>query len=105
MRLNRKKKTIIYIVLILYLVFVFFPIVWLIQCSFKTKYQSLQIPPLLIWKPTLDAYKKVFGGGMYKAFINSISVAAINVILCFLLGVPAAYGLSRIRTRSPILRA
>jgi multiple sugar transport system permease protein len=98
MRLTKSKKTIIYLILIIYLIFVFFPIVWLIQCSLKTKYQSLQIPPLMVWKPTLDAYRKVFGGGMYKAFLNSISVASANVLLCFLLGIPAAYGLSRIRT-------
>lgn len=98
MRLSKSKKAILYFILALYLVFVFFPIVWLIQCSFKSMYQALQIPPLLVWKPTLDAYNKVFGGGIYKAFVNSISVAASNVFLCFTLAIPAAYGLSRIRT-------
>jgi multiple sugar transport system permease protein len=93
------KKALLYAILALYLVFVLFPILWLIQCSFKTSYQALQVPPLLIWKPTLDAYRKVFGGGIYKALLNSVTVGVSNVILCLAFGIPAAYGLSRIRTK------
>lgn len=99
MKLSKSKKIILYSIIVLYLIFVLFPIIWLIQSSFKSMYQALQIPPLLIWKPTFQAYQKVFGGGIYKAFLNSIEAAASNVLLCLLFGIPAAYGLARARTK------
>jgi len=99
MKLSKSKKIILYSILFLYLIFVLSPIIWLIQSSLKSMYQALQVPPLLIWKPTLQAYQKVFGGGIYKAFLNSIAVAVSNVLICLLLGIPGAYGLARARTK------
>jgi multiple sugar transport system permease protein len=73
--------------------------VWVIQGSFKTTNQALQIPPALLFEPTLQAYRKVFlGGGILKAFLNSFRVALGNVVLAQLLGVPAAYALARWRS-------
>ncbi|NOX60701.1 MAG: carbohydrate ABC transporter permease [Chloroflexi bacterium] len=100
-RRSRRQSIIIYALIALYLLFVLTPIVWVIQGSFKTTSQALQLPPQLIFKPSFDAYRKVFlGGGLQKAFFNSALIATVNVALSLLLGVPAGYALARWRSNA-----
>lgn len=95
-RRSARQSILIYTLLGLYLVFILLPLVWVIQGSFKTTSQALQVPPDFIFTPTFQAYRKVFlGGGLGKAFLNSLRIALGNVVLALLLGVPAAYALAR----------
>jgi len=80
-----------------YALFVLVPIVWLAIGSLKTRFQSLRSPPTLIFQPTFEAFQKVLAGGVGHVFGNSVTIAGINVMLALLLGIPAAYALSRMR--------
>lgn len=77
------------------LVFVVFPLVWLVIGSLKTRHDALAVPPELIFEPTFEAYHKIVAGGFLNAFGNSITIAITNVILALVLGTPAAYALTR----------
>jgi len=89
----------LYALLTLYLIFVLFPIVWLVLSSFKTHYQTLILPPKLIFKPTLQAYEKLLTGGMIKAFKNSLIIVGIDIVLALVFSIPAAYSLARFKTK------
>lgn len=92
-------RSVLYALLTLYLIFVLFPILWLILSSFKTHYQTLILPPKLIFKPALQAYEKLLTGGMIKAFKNSLIIVGIDVVLALAFGIPAAYSLARFKTK------
>ena len=84
----------------LYLLFSLVPILWMVLSSFKTYYQTLLLPPQLIFKPIPTAYLNVFLGGMGKVFLNSLKVAFIDISLALLLSIPAAYSLARFKSKA-----
>ncbi|UCE50871.1 MAG: carbohydrate ABC transporter permease [Desulfobacterales bacterium] len=92
-------RLILYAILGVYLVFVLFPITWLVLSSLKTHYQTLIIPPQLVFQPTMEAYEKIFTGGMLKAFANSLKIAGIDIVLALFFGIPAAYSLARFKSK------
>ena len=71
------------------------PFLWLLQMSFKTNDMILQFPPLLIFKPTLENYASLWHSAFSASFVNSLLSASLSTALALLLGVPAAYALSR----------
>ena len=100
-RRSLRQSVVIYTLLGLYLVFILLPLIWVIQGSFKTTTQALQMPPAFLFTPTFQAYRKVFlGGGLAKAFLNSFRIALSNVVLALVLGIPAAYALARWRSEA-----
>jgi ABC-type glycerol-3-phosphate transport system permease component len=92
-------KLVLYIIIALFLVFFLFPILWLLLSSLKTHYQTLVIPPKLVFKPTPEAYRKIITGGMMKSFKNSLLIAGVDIILALLLSIPAAYSLARFKSK------
>lgn len=86
--------------LAVYLLFVLFPILWLLLGSLKSRYEALLVPPRLLFQPTLLAFEKILSGGLLHVFGNSVTIGLANVALALLLGVPAAYGLSRMRGKA-----
>jgi ABC-type glycerol-3-phosphate transport system permease component len=92
-------KAALYAVLALFLVFFLFPIVWLLLSSIKTHYQTLVIPPKILFKPTFAAYRKIITGGMLRSFKNSILIAFVDIVLALLLSIPAAYSLARFKSK------
>jgi multiple sugar transport system permease protein len=71
------------------------PFLWLLQMSFKSNDLILQIPPPLIFKPTLDNYASLWHSAFSASFINSLLSASFSTGLALLFGIPAAYALSR----------
>ena len=89
-----------YAVLCLLLVVFLLPLLWIIGISFKTRIQVFSVPPLLIWKPTLQNYISVVTRGDFLvAFVNSLVISTASVLLSLVVGVPAAYAFARIRFR------
>ncbi|WP_426435345.1 carbohydrate ABC transporter permease [Bradyrhizobium genosp. P] len=71
------------------------PFLWLLQMSFKSNDQILRFPPPLIFMPTLANYTALWHSAFSASFINSLLSASFSTALALLLGVPAAYALSR----------
>ena len=84
----------------------FFPVLWIILTSFKTRADALAVPPKLFFTPTLQNFQNVFFRESITAdaaqatefplfFFNSIFIAGSSVFLALILGTLAAYGFSR----------
>ncbi|WP_245601578.1 carbohydrate ABC transporter permease [Hamadaea tsunoensis] len=90
-----------------YLVFLAFPLVWLISTSFKDPRELVELHPSLIPRhPTLQNYVTAFTEqDLARSALNSLIVASASALLTVLLALPAAYALVRFRTRlsTPIL--
>lgn len=84
-----------YAVVILLIIAVLFPFLWLLIMSFKPEKLIASWPPVLFFEPTLDHYAALLGGQYQKAFTNSTIVSVTTTVLSLLIGVPAAYTLSR----------
>lgn len=74
-----------------------FPLVWVLLASFKTPGDLMRLPPTVFFSPTLENYATVWRQGFLSFFQNSAIVTIGAVALSVGLGVPAAYGLSRLR--------
>lgn len=92
-------NVITYIVIALFLFFFIFPIFWVISTSLKTRVQTFSIPPVWIFKPTLQSYKTIFSEILFSHYlINSTIIAILNTILVVFIGSLAAYSIARFKT-------
>ncbi len=82
---------------LLLVVLVAFPFLWLVQMSFRPTDDIFGQD--LLFLPTLDHYKALWKGTFAASFLNSAIVSTASTALALLLGVPAAYALSRGRFR------
>lgn len=71
------------------------PFLWLLQMSFKTNEQIFAFPPPLWFTPTLENYAALWTSGFRQSFVNSMITSIAATVVPMLLGVPAAYALSR----------
>ena len=75
---------------------VLFPFLWMLLSSLKTQVDIISWPPKLFFEATLQNYRKVFGEQDFlKYFLNSTIVGSLAVGFSLLLGLPAAYSISR----------
>ncbi|MGR6319754.1 carbohydrate ABC transporter permease [Micromonospora soli] len=80
------------------------PLLWMIAASFKTNVDIYDTGKALIFSPTLDNYAKVLQQSHYVQFIgNSLWVAFAATVLSLILGVPAAYSMSRFNMKKSAL--
>ncbi|QIN82593.1 ABC transporter permease subunit [Rubrobacter tropicus] len=74
-------------------VVIFGPIFWLIVTSFKTDAAAYDLPPKLLFTPTLEQYAGALES-FWTPFLNSVIIVGVSTAICLLLGVPAAFALS-----------
>ncbi|MFB6392410.1 carbohydrate ABC transporter permease [Polymorphospora lycopeni] len=80
------------------------PLLWMVAASFKTNVDIYDSSKALIFTPTLDNYGTVLQQANYVQFIvNSLWVAFAATALSLLLGVPAAYSMSRFNMKKSAL--
>jgi multiple sugar transport system permease protein len=90
-------------VIALVLFVVLLPFLWLLQMSFKTNDLILQFPPPLLFTPTLENYTSLWHSAFQSSFVNSLLSASSSTLLSLLIGVPAAYALSRRNDRGRVV--
>ena len=73
---------------------VFFPILYMFLTGFKTENAAVELPPKLIFGPTLENYRAIFRVDFLPFFRNSLIASLVSTALVMLLGVPAAYALA-----------
>jgi multiple sugar transport system permease protein len=72
------------------------PFIWTIMSVTKPTDIAFSNPPVFVYKPTLQAFVDLWQTtDFYKYLINTIIVAIISTIVALLIGLPAAYALSR----------
>lgn len=102
-------RVLLYLLVLLIVVWTVAPYAWLVISSLSYKIDLLTVP--LRWIParlTLENYRSLFferGGAsvnaelFLKSLRNSALIALATMSICLLLGVPAAYALSRLKFR------
>jgi multiple sugar transport system permease protein len=84
--------------LLLALVFVLFPIVWLVQISLRPSEDALGYQ--LLFRPTLDHYRALFESHFLRSFLNSVISSGLSTFVALVVGTPAAYVMCRWRFRA-----
>jgi len=74
------------------------PALWLLQMSFRRNGDIMT--PRLLFTPTLENYTALWTGNFPHSFVNSLLASGTSTVLSLLLGVPAAYALSRWQFRA-----
>ncbi len=101
---NQKKffSALRYLVIILSVIIIVFPIIWFALISFKTQKEAFSDKLTLIFKPTFVHYKKLFTSNTAfgRYYFNSITVSLFSTIFALLFGVTAAYALSRTKIKA-----
>jgi multiple sugar transport system permease protein len=91
----RRERLILHAFAVLLVLCTMAPFLWLLQMSFKTNAQIFTFPPPLWFTPTLENYAALWATDFRRSFVNSLAVSVGSTISSLLIGVPAAYALSR----------
>ena len=95
---RRVRRAMLYVAAVTLLVLVLLPFVWMLQMSLRPNDDVLGYT--LRFVPTLDNYRALWTGNFPKSFFNSVAASFVSTVLSLLIGVPAAYSLSRWRFRA-----
>lgn len=79
---------------------VLFPFLWLLVLSLKPAKDFFAYPPKVFFVPTIDHYLGLWDAQFTRSFVNSAVTGTTTTLLSLLLGVPAAYALSRARFKA-----
>lgn len=90
-----------YLAMVLYLIFLAFPLLWLLSISLKGPRELASLAPDLIphhfqWSNYGDALATA---GLLRSALNSTIVAIGSALLTIVVALPAAYALSRFKSR------
>jgi multiple sugar transport system permease protein len=84
---------------------VLLPILWVLRTSLANRLIAYKIPPVWIFKPTLENYQLIFEKYPFQQyFLNSVVISAVASLVALVLGTVAAYSIARFRTGDPGLR-
>ncbi|WP_298329195.1 carbohydrate ABC transporter permease [Haloactinopolyspora sp.] len=89
-----------YVALIAYLVFLAFPLLWLLSTALKTPPEIARIEPTIIPEnPTLENFRVAFEQQpIARALLNTVVVAGTSALITVVLSIPAAYVMARYRS-------
>ena len=96
------KAIFIFLLIVTFSLFFFFPFYFMVSSSFKQPLDSSIYPPLIIsFKPTLKNYITIFTKyPMTTYFINSFIVATFATLISMVLAIPASYGMERLISKN-----
>ena len=96
----------LYIITLLVMIVIAFPMYWLVTTSFKVPADTATSPPVIFpTRFTLDNYTAAFQTpGVTRAFVNSVIVALASTFLTTIFGSMAAYALAKTYLAYPIRR-
>ena len=88
-----------YVALAFYIVFLGFPLLWMLSVSFKGPRELVELYPSFIpSEPTLENYRIALADNeRVHSAVNSLKIAVITAIVTIAIGLPAAYVLARTR--------
>ncbi|MBT4269657.1 MAG: carbohydrate ABC transporter permease [Deltaproteobacteria bacterium] len=89
-----------YLVLVAIAVVFLFPFFWVVFTSLQFPETASQVPPELLFTPTLDNFREVFSeGGFFICLWNSVVVVILTLLVNLLVSLPSAYVIARNRQR------
>jgi multiple sugar transport system permease protein len=95
-------RALLWLILVAVVVLYGFPFLYMLFTSFKTPLETISVPPKLLpsaW--TVENYLSALTrDGVLASFINSIVTAVLSTLISLVLAIPAAYAVTRFRTRT-----
>jgi multiple sugar transport system permease protein len=90
-----------YVAVICYLVFLGFPLLWLISSSLKSPREFASVTPSILPKhPDLSNYTDALREqGLVHSMWNSLQISVASTVLVLIVSLPVAYALARFRSR------
>lgn len=78
---------------------------WMLSLAFKNEVDNLAYPPVFIPSPpTFNNFIKVFDSGpFFKYLLNSIVVSGTATCVALAIGVPAGYGIARLKAKKLLM--
>ncbi|QNK81965.1 carbohydrate ABC transporter permease [Nakamurella sp. PAMC28650] len=105
MRRSRRSQTLVYGIVILWVLVSLAPVVWMLLQSIKPSAQVFAIPPAWLFTPSLQNYRDLFSTSSGTQFghylMVSLTVTISTVLLTIIVSVPASYALTFMRVRRP----
>ncbi|MDE2858790.1 MAG: carbohydrate ABC transporter permease [Chloroflexota bacterium] len=96
----RLERLLAYLISLLAILITLFPIVWLLTISFKRQRDAFAMPPKFIFEPIWDHYLALLDRpGFVQAFLNTVYVTALGVLIAIVIAIFASYGIHRFRFR------
>ncbi|MDE2820422.1 MAG: carbohydrate ABC transporter permease [Chloroflexota bacterium] len=96
----RLERLLAYLISLLAILITLFPIVWLLTISFKRQRDAFAMPPKFIFEPIWDHYLALLDKpGFVQAFLNTVYVTALGVLIAIVIAIFASYGIHRFRFR------
>jgi multiple sugar transport system permease protein len=80
------------------LLLVLLPLFWLVQLALRPAADAFS--DSLLFVPTLESFRALIHGSFLRATANSLIVSSVSTLLALLIGVPAAYALTRWKFRA-----
>ncbi len=98
---GRASRALLWTALVLVTVLYGFPFIYLLSTSFKPPIEAIAVPPSVFGSSfTLGNYVSALSkDGVVPSLVNSVVTAVISTLLSLLLALPAAYAITRFRTR------
>jgi len=99
--MRRRRKCIVsgilkHTILIIMAFMVLFPITWIVLQSFKSYFDTIAVPPKILFSPVWRNYIDVLGRvRFFSSFRDSLVIALGSVGLTLLIGTPFSYALTR----------
>jgi multiple sugar transport system permease protein len=97
----RRAKTAQYLLLFAYVVFLAFPLLWMLSISFKGPRELVELyPSFLPESLSFENYRLALtenDGELLRSFVNSLKIAVVTALVTTVIGLPAAYVLARRR--------
>jgi multiple sugar transport system permease protein len=101
MRTRPAARALQYVAVLCYLIFLGFPLVWLISSSLKSPQEFASITPSLLPKNVdFSNYSDALGEqGLIRGLGNSLQISILTTILVLIVSLPVSYALARFRSR------
>ncbi len=93
-------RSVIHGLIILYIVFLLFPLLWVVASSLKSTQEIYSGSPTIFPQQlSFDHYRSVINGQqIFRSMWNSVIVGTISTVLVVLLAVPSAYAMVRYKS-------
>lgn len=89
------RRVLFYAGLLALMAVVLFPLYWIVVTSLKTPRDAFAMPPVWLFEPTLDNYRKILANRTFlNAFSNSFLTSIVSSAIAVAIGCVAAYGLA-----------
>jgi multiple sugar transport system permease protein len=98
---KRSARFLSYLFLALVLIFLFFPVYWMVSTSLKSRADTFAIPPQIIpIRPTLAAFYSLKDENFFVYVKNSAIVASLTTLITVVVASLSSYSFTRLRTKT-----